>query len=110
MIVTMRFSLILFTISSALAQAAAATRNDGTLFLGTNDTYMLDVDQKTGRLLWRTNVADMRPCGCNITDAPLVVKDKVLVGGTGGDGAHRGYITAFYTKNGRLAWRWYVIP
>jgi alcohol dehydrogenase (cytochrome c) len=38
------------------------------------------------------------------------VKDKVIVGGTGGDGAHRGYITALYARNGRLAWRWYVIP
>ena len=34
----------------------------------------------------------------------------MIVGGTGGDQAHRGYLTAFYTKTGRLAWRWYVIP
>ena len=40
----------------------------------------------------------------------MIVKDKVIVGGTGGDQAHRGYLTAFYTKTGRLAWRWYVIP
>jgi alcohol dehydrogenase (cytochrome c) len=38
------------------------------------------------------------------------VKDKVIVGGSGGDNAHRGYLTAFYAKTGRLAWRWYVIP
>ena len=53
---------------------------------------------------------DARQCGCNITAAPLVVKDKVIVGGTGGDNAHRGYLTALNTSNGRLAWRWYVIP
>ena len=34
----------------------------------------------------------------------------MIVGGTGGDSAHRGYLTAFDTKTGRLAWRWYVIP
>jgi alcohol dehydrogenase (cytochrome c) len=34
----------------------------------------------------------------------------VVVGGNGGDAAHRGYLTAFNIKNGRLAWRWYVIP
>ena len=39
-----------------------------------------------------------------------MVKDKVIVGGSGGDNAHRGYLTAFYAKTGRLAWRWYVIP
>jgi alcohol dehydrogenase (cytochrome c) len=83
---------------------------DGKVFFGTKDNYMVALDQKTGRLLWRVNIDDARQCGCNITAAPLVVKDKVIVGGTGGDGAHRGYITAFSTKNGRLAWRWYVIP
>ncbi len=83
---------------------------DGKVFFGTKDNYMVALDQKTGRLVWRVNVDDARQCGCNITAAPLVVKDKVIVGGTGGDGAHRGYITAFSTKNGRLAWRWYVIP
>ena len=35
--------------------------------------------------------------------APLVVKDKVIVGQNGGDGAFRGYLTAFYTKAGRMA-------
>src|ERR1700683_773629 len=82
---------------------------DGKVFFGTKDNYMAALDQKTGRLLWRVNIDDAQQCGCNITAAPLVVKDKVIVGGTGGDGAHRGYITAFSTKNGRLARRWYVI-
>ncbi len=83
---------------------------DGKVFFGTKDDYVVALDQKTGRQLWRVNTDDARQCGCNITGAPLVVKDKVIVGGTGGDGAHRGYITAFSTKNGRLAWRWFVIP
>lgn len=82
----------------------------GKVFFGTKDNYMVALDQKTGHLLWRVNIDDARQCGCNITAAPLVVKDKVIIGGTGGDGAHRGYLTAFYTSTGRLAWRWYVIP
>jgi alcohol dehydrogenase (cytochrome c) len=83
---------------------------DGKVLFGTKDNYMVALDQKTGRMVWRVNLDDARQCGCNITAAPLVVKDKVIVGGTGGDGAHRGYITALFTKTGRLAWRWYVIP
>ena len=83
---------------------------DGKVFFGTKDNFMVALDAKTGHLLWKVNVDDARQCGCNITAAPLVAKDKVIVGGTGGDGAHRGYITAFFTRNGRLAWRWYVIP
>ena len=83
---------------------------DGKVFFGTKDNYLVALDQKTGRLAWRVNIDDARQCGCNITAAPLVVKDKIVIGGTGGDGAHRGYITAFFAKTGRLAWRWYVIP
>ena len=84
--------------------------SDGKVFLGTPDSYLVAIDQKSGRELWRVNVDDSNQCGCSITSAPLVVKDKVIVGGSGGDNAHRGYLTAFYAKTGRLAWRWYVIP
>ncbi|HUA18884.1 MAG TPA: PQQ-dependent dehydrogenase, methanol/ethanol family [Bryobacteraceae bacterium] len=82
----------------------------GKVFFGTKDNYLVALDQKTGRLLWRVNIDDAQQCGCNITAAPLVVQDKVIVGGTGGDSAHRGYLTAFSTNNGHLAWRWYVVP
>jgi len=84
--------------------------SDGKVFLGTPDNLLVAIDQKTGHELWRVNVDDSNQCGCSITSAPLVVKDKIVVGGSGGDNAHRGYLTAFYAKTGRLAWRWYVIP
>jgi alcohol dehydrogenase (cytochrome c) len=82
----------------------------GKVFLGTLDNHVVALDQKTGRELWRVNVEDARQCGCNITGAPLVVKDKVVVGVTGGDSAHRGYLTAFDARTGRLAWRFWTIP
>jgi alcohol dehydrogenase (cytochrome c) len=63
---------------------------DGKVFFGTKDNYVVALDQKTGHLLWKVNTDDARQCGCNITGAPLVAGDKVIVGGTGGDGAHRG--------------------
>jgi alcohol dehydrogenase (cytochrome c) len=82
----------------------------GRVFFGTLDNYVVALDQKTGRELWRVNVEDMRQCGCNITGAPLLVKDKVVVGVTGGDSAHRGYLTAFDVNTGRRAWRFWTIP
>ncbi len=82
----------------------------GRVFTGTLDNSLVALDQKTGRELWKVNVEDMRQCGCNITGAPLVVKDKVIVGVTAGDSAHRGYITAFDVRTGRLAWRFWTIP
>ena len=82
----------------------------GKVFFGTRDNFLVALDQKTGRELWKVSVDDPKQCGCNIGAAPLVVKDKVIVGGNGGDQAHRGYLTAFYAATGRLAWRWYVVP
>jgi glucose dehydrogenase len=67
---------------------------DGYVFLGTYDNYVVAIDAKTGHEAWKVNIDDSKHCGCIISGAPLVVKDKVIVGGTGGDGAHRGYLTA----------------
>lgn len=82
----------------------------GLVFMGTSDNHVVAVNQKTGQEVWRTNIQDYKQCGCNITGAPLLVKDKVIVGGTGGDSAHRGYLTALDARTGRLAWRFFVIP
>ncbi|MBM3775506.1 MAG: PQQ-dependent dehydrogenase, methanol/ethanol family [Acidobacteria bacterium] len=82
----------------------------GRVFMGTLDNSVVALEQKSGRELWRVNVEEMQQCGCNITGAPLVVKAKVIVGVTGGDSAHRGYITAFDVKTGRKAWRFWTIP
>ncbi len=82
----------------------------GLVYMGTIDNHVVALDQKTGRETWKVNVEDMKQCGCNITAAPLVVKDKVIVGVTGGDSAHRGYVTAYHAATGRLAWRFWTIP
>ena len=82
----------------------------GRVFFGTLDNNVVALDRATGRELWRVNVEDMHQCGCNITGAPLLVKDKVVVGVTGGDSAHRGYLTAFDVNTGRRAWRFWTIP
>jgi alcohol dehydrogenase (cytochrome c) len=84
--------------------------NESSVFMGTMDNNVVAVDRKTGLERWRVNVEDSKQCGCNITGAPLLVKDKVIVGVTGGDSAHRGYINAFDTKTGRRVWRFWTIP
>ncbi len=82
----------------------------GLVFMGTLDNHLVALDSRTGKEVWNIAIEDMQQCGCNITGAPLVVKDKVLVGVTGGDSAHRGYINAFFTKTGKRAWRFWTIP
>src|SRR5262249_28147713 len=54
------------------------------LFVGTLDAALVALDARTGRRLWEVQVADSM-LGYSITSPPLVVKDKVLVGVTGGE-------------------------
>jgi len=82
----------------------------GLVFMGTVDNRAVAVDAKTGREVWQVQVQDQKQCGCNITGAPLLVKDKIVFGGTGGDLAYRGSITAFDAKSGDFAWRFYITP
>ena len=82
----------------------------GRVFMGTLDNHVVALDQKTGHEMWKVNVEPLEKCGCNITGAPLLVKDNVVVGVTGGETAHRGYLSAYNMKTGRLAWRFYTIP
>jgi alcohol dehydrogenase (cytochrome c) len=80
-----------------------------TLFMGTIDAHIVAVDAKNGHLLWNTKVADPL-AGYAITLAPLVVKDKVIVGTAGGEYGIRGFLAAYDVHNGKEAWRFNNIP
>ena len=80
-----------------------------TLFMGTIDAHLLAIDARSGQLKWNTTVASST-ARYSITHAPLIVKDKVIVGTAGGDMGIRGVIAAFDTKTGKEAWRFYTIP
>ncbi len=79
------------------------------LFVGTLDAALVALDARTGNVLWETQVADSM-LGYSLTSAPLVVKDKVLVGITGGEFGARGFLDAYDIATGRRAWRWYAVP
>lgn len=84
-----------------------------TLFMGTIDARLLAIDARTGRILWNVAAARLGEKPTDkyaITHAPLIVKDKVIVGLAGGDFGVRGYIAAFDSNNGRELWRFYTIP
>ncbi|MFN7928848.1 MAG: PQQ-dependent dehydrogenase, methanol/ethanol family [Blastocatellia bacterium] len=82
----------------------------GLVFMGTLDNHLVALDAKTGREVWNIEIENYQQCGCNVTAAPIVVKDKVIVGVTGGDSAHRGYLSAYNARTGKLEWRFYTIP
>ena len=80
-----------------------------TLFMGTLDANLIAIDAKSGRQLWKTEVATTES-GYSITHAPLVIKDKVIVGVGGGEYGIRGFIAAYNVDTGKEAWRFYTIP
>src|SRR5438094_2031067 len=79
------------------------------LFVGTLDAALVALDIGTGLPLWETQVADPM-LGYSLTSAPLVVKDKVIVGITGGEFGARGFLDAYDAATGRRLWRWYAVP
>ena len=79
---------------------------DGKIFYNTLDAQTIAVDAKTGKEAWKTRVGDINH-GESMTMAPLVVKNKVLVGNSGGEFGVRGWLTALNASDGKLAWRAY---
>lgn len=80
-----------------------------TLYLATLDAHLLALDAKTGHLLWDRTVADYKT-GYSLTAAPLVVRDKVIVGMAGGEYGVRGFVDAYDAKTGKQAWRFWTVP
>ncbi|MDQ1640588.1 MAG: lanthanide-dependent methanol dehydrogenase [Pyrinomonadaceae bacterium] len=79
---------------------------DGKIFFNTLDDYTIGLDAASGKELWKTHVGDINK-GETMTMAPLVVKDKVLIGNSGGEFGVRGWLTALDATSGKIAWRAY---
>lgn len=79
---------------------------DGKIFASILDGHIYALDAKTGKVLWTALNADPLK-GQTVTTAPVVVKDKLIIGVSGGEYGVLGYLSAFDLKTGKLAWRAY---
>lgn len=79
---------------------------EGKIFLTQLDTHVVALNAATGEELWKVKQGDYRQ-GMTITSAPLVVKDKVITGISGGEFGVRGFITANNINTGQQVWRMY---
>jgi alcohol dehydrogenase (cytochrome c) len=79
------------------------------IYLETDNAHLLCLDARSGHLLWDVAYTDGNK-NYGATSAPLVVKDKVVVGTSGGDDGVRGFVSAFDAETGKLAWRFWTIP
>jgi lanthanide-dependent methanol dehydrogenase len=79
---------------------------DGKIFLHQADTTLVALDADSGKVVW--SVKDGDPAkGQTGTSAPFVIKDKVMIGVSGGEFGVRGWVSAYNIKDGSLAWRGY---
>jgi glucose dehydrogenase len=79
---------------------------DGKIFLHQADTTLVALNASTGAVVWSVKNGDPSR-GETGTSAPQVVKDKVLVGISGGEFGVRGSMTAYDIKTGKRIWRGY---
>jgi lanthanide-dependent methanol dehydrogenase len=79
---------------------------DGKIFLHQADTTLVALDAKTGKVVWSVKDGDPTK-GETGTSAPLVVKNMVLVGTSGGEFGVRGHVTAYDIQSGKQVWRGY---
>ncbi len=80
---------------------------DGKVVFNTLDNQTIAVDAKTGKEVWKIKLGDIN-LGETMTMAPLIVKNKVLVGNSGGEMGIRGWLTALDLSNGKIVWRAYT--
>ncbi len=101
--------------SKELAGDAAGGINRGVALLGdrvflvTDNAHLLALDRRTGSLLWDVEMADSHQ-NYGATSAPLVVKDLIISGTSGGDEGVRGFISAYKASTGERLWRFWSAP
>jgi len=102
-------------ISSGLLDDAAAHKNRGVavwenfVYSETDDAHLLCLDARSGNLIWDVQYADKEK-HYGATSAPLIVKDEVVVGTSGGDSGVRGFVAAYKAATGELKWHLWTIP
>jgi alcohol dehydrogenase (cytochrome c) len=102
-------------ISQGLLDDAAAHKNRGvavwqdSVYVETDDAHLLRLDARSGGLIWDVEYADKKK-HYGATSAPLLVKDTVVVGTSGGDSGVRGFIAGYDALTGRQKWQFWTIP
>jgi PQQ-dependent dehydrogenase (methanol/ethanol family) len=76
---------------------------DGKIIYNLLDGHTVAVDAVTGREVWNTQIADLS-AGETTTMAPLVAKDRVIVGAAGGELGIYGWLKGLDLKTGKVIW------
>jgi alcohol dehydrogenase (cytochrome c) len=91
------------------ANRGAALWGGFVITIANHPSRMIATDKETGKVAWETNLSDGQQ-DLRFSAAPLAVKDKIILGASGGDRGVRDFIVAVDAATGKLVWRNYVIP
>jgi PQQ-dependent dehydrogenase (methanol/ethanol family) len=94
------------TVNRGVAYMPAEGGEPAKVFISLADTTLVALNAETGEELWTAKNGDPAKAETS-TAAPVVVKDKVLVGISGAEFGVRGHLTAYDAKTGEIAWRAY---
>src|SRR5262249_8400824 len=81
----------------------------GKVYVATVDGRLIALDQKTGKPAWDTKLVNSEKLTVGFTGAPLVVKDKVIVGSQGGEWTSRGPIFGVDANTGEKKWEFFTV-
>src|SRR5204862_2616072 len=79
------------------------------VFFVTSDCHLIALHRTSGNVMWDREFASAK-AGYTTTIAPLVVKDKMIVGGAGGGPGQRGFAAALAATTGDVAPRFCAVP
>jgi alcohol dehydrogenase (cytochrome c) len=82
---------------------------NGKVFRGTLDAYLVALDQKSGKPVWKEKVAEWKD-GFSITGAPLVANGVLITGMSGAEFGVRGFLDGYDPETGKRLWRLYTVP
>jgi PQQ-dependent dehydrogenase (methanol/ethanol family) len=94
------------TVNRGVAYAPGQNGGPGMIILHQADTTVVALNADTGEVIWSVKNGDPSK-GETGTAAPMVVKDKVYIGISGGEFGVRGSLAAYNLADGSLAWRGY---
>ena len=101
--------------SPGLVSDASLGTNRGMAILGdkvfmvTDNAHLIALNRITGRLVWDVVMPDEAQ-HYGATVAPLIVKDMVIAGVSGGDWGIRGFLAAYKAGSGERVWRHWTVP
>jgi alcohol dehydrogenase (cytochrome c) len=82
----------------------------GRVYFGTLDGRAIALDQKTGKVVWTTQLVDLRACGgCNFDSPPVVAGNVLTFGTTGGEIPRNGKIIGVDATTGKELWTFNTI-